>query len=106
MVAERIRAAGYEVHRRVGCSGYRIDLAVVDPREPGRYLLGVECDGGTYRRAATARDRDKLRQLVLEGLGWRLHRVWSTAWWHGAEAEAAKLMAALEVASRSRGKRA
>lgn len=87
MVADRIRAAGYEVHHQVGCSGYRIDLAVVDPVAPGRYLLGVECDGATYHRAATARDRDKLRQAVLEGLGWKLHRIWSTDWWYDSDKE-------------------
>jgi superfamily I DNA and/or RNA helicase/very-short-patch-repair endonuclease len=95
MVADRIRASGYEVHHQVGCSGYRIDLGVVDPRSPGRYLLGVECDGATYHRAATARDRDKLRQMILEGLGWKLHRIWSTDWWHEAEAEMDKLGARL-----------
>ena len=78
MVADRIRAAGFEVHYQVGCSGYRIDLGVVNPKSSGCYLLGVECDGATYHRAATARDRDKLRQLILEGLGRKLHRIWST----------------------------
>lgn len=87
MVADRIRAAGYDVHHQVGCSGYRIDLAVVDPAHPGRYLLGVECDGATYHRAATARDRDKLRQAILEDLGWKLHRIWSTDWWHDPQKE-------------------
>ena len=95
MVADRIRKAGYDVHHQVGCSGYRIDLAVVDPANPGRYLLGVECDGATYHRAATARDRDKLRQMILEGLGWKLHRVWSTDWWHDANKEMDKLIEAL-----------
>lgn len=95
MVASRIRKAGYEVHHQVGCSGYRIDLGVVDPAAPGRYLLGVECDGATYHRAATARDRDKLRQLILEGLGWKLHRIWSTDWWHDANKEIDKLLGAL-----------
>ena len=100
MVADRIRAAGYEVHHQVGCSGYRIDLGIVDPAAPGRYLLGVECDGATYHRAATARDRDKLRQAVLEDLGWKLHRIWSTDWWHDAEGQMAKLLQHLkEVAS-------
>lgn len=93
MVADRIRAAGFDVHYQVGCSGYRIDLGVVDPQAPGSYLIGVECDGATYHRAATARDRDKLRQSVLEGLGWKLHRIWSTDWWHDAEAETQKLLA-------------
>ena len=95
MVADRLRAAGYEVHHQVGCSGYRIDLGILDPTNPGRYQLGVECDGATYHRAATARDRDKLRQLILEGLGWTLYRVWSTDWWHDSEAETKKLLAFL-----------
>jgi superfamily I DNA and/or RNA helicase len=101
MVAGRIRKAGYEVHHQVGCSGYRIDLGVVDPAAPGRYLLGVECDGATYHRAATARDRDKLRQLILEGLGWQLHRVWSTDWWHDADKEMERLIGALKTVSAS-----
>jgi len=100
MIAERIRAAGYEVHHQVGCSGYRIDLAIVDPASPGRYLLAVECDGATYHRAATARDRDKLRGLILQGLGWKLHRVWSTDWWHDREGEWAKLKAAIAAAGK------
>lgn len=99
MVADRIRKAGYDVHHQVGCSGYRIDLAVVDPAAPGRYLLGIECDGATYHRAATARDRDKLRQMILEGLGWKLHRIWSTDWWHDATKEMDKLLGALGTLS-------
>ncbi len=98
LVAEQIRLAGYEVHCQVGCSGYRIDLAVVDPNAPGRYLLGIECDGATYHRAATARDRDKLRQRILEGLNWRLHRIWSTDWWHEPEKQMQLLLAAIEDA--------
>ncbi len=102
MVADRIRAAGYDVHHQVGCSGYRIDLAVVDPTSPGRYLLGIECDGATYHRAATARDRDKLRQAVLENLGWKLHRIWSTDWWHNADAEMEKLLASVAMIKEER----
>jgi hypothetical protein len=90
------------VHYQVGCSGYRIDLGVVDPEAPGKYLLGVECDGATYHRAATARDRDKLRQAVLEDLGWTLHRIWSTDWWHNANSEMEKLLAAIASAAEAR----
>ncbi|MGH8018946.1 MAG: DUF4011 domain-containing protein [Opitutaceae bacterium] len=98
LVAETIREAGYEVHHQVGCSGYRIDLGVMDPDTPGRYILGVECDGAGYHRAATARDRDKLRQIVLAGLGWKLHRIWSTDWWHNPDAEAGRLRQAIKAA--------
>jgi very-short-patch-repair endonuclease len=79
-VAEALIAHGLEVRKQVGCSGYRIDLAVVDPQSPGRFLLGIECDGATYHRSATARDRDRLRQEVLESLGWTIVRIWSTDW--------------------------
>jgi very-short-patch-repair endonuclease len=95
MVAERIRAKGYEVRYQVGCSGYKIDIGIVDPETPGKFLLGVECDGATYHSAATARDRDKLRQQHLENLGWKIHRIWSTAWWHDADGEMDKLLARL-----------
>ncbi|PKL43603.1 MAG: hypothetical protein CVV41_07440 [Candidatus Riflebacteria bacterium HGW-Riflebacteria-1] len=90
-VGKAVRDSGYEVHAQVGCSGYRIDLAVVHPNKPGKYLLGVECDGASYHSAFCARERDKLRQSVLEGLGWKLHRIWSTEWWHNPRAELAKV---------------
>jgi len=92
LVVSRLTAAGYTVHPQVGCSGYRIDIGVVSPSDPGKYLLGIECDGATYHRAATARDRDKLRQAILEGLGWKLYRIWSTDWWHDSDAEMNKLL--------------
>ncbi len=71
---------GWEVDTQVGCAGYRIDLAVKHPELPGKYLVGIECDGAAYHSARTARDRDRLRQSVLEGLGWTIERVWSTEW--------------------------
>jgi very-short-patch-repair endonuclease/DNA polymerase III delta prime subunit len=91
-VGEALRRAGFVVHRQVGTSRYRIDLAIVDPRDPGRYILGVECDGKTYHQSKTARDRDRLRQELLEELGWRIHRVWSTEWIRNPERELARIV--------------
>ncbi|MGA0100046.1 MAG: DUF3320 domain-containing protein, partial [Steroidobacteraceae bacterium] len=95
-VMQALRDKGWEVHPQVGVSGYRIDLGVVDPRAKGRYLLGVECDGRTYHSAATARDRDRLRQLVLESLGWKIHRIWSTDWWRTPAPTLEKLLQRLD----------
>ncbi|NUN52686.1 MAG: DUF3320 domain-containing protein [Planctomycetaceae bacterium] len=81
-VAAALRGRGWEVDLQVGCSGYRIDLAVKDPGRPGEYLAGIECDGASYHSARTARDRDRLREQVLRRLGWNLLRVWSTDWWY------------------------
>ncbi|MCJ8502469.1 DUF3320 domain-containing protein [Desulfatitalea alkaliphila] len=96
-VLDELTQRGWRVDAQVGCSGYRIDLAVRDPDAPGRYLLGVECDGANYHSAKSARDRDRLRQTVLEGLGWRLHRIWSTDWWLQRPKEIAKLEEAIRV---------
>jgi very-short-patch-repair endonuclease len=79
-VYDALRDKGLEVDRQVGVSSYRIDLAIRDPARPGRYLLGVECDGASYHSAIVARDRDRLRQQILENLGWKIHRIWSTDW--------------------------
>jgi very-short-patch-repair endonuclease len=97
-VAEFLRAQGYTVHTQIGCSGYRIDLAIERPDAPGHYLLGIECDGATYHNAATARDRDRLRQSVLEGLGWRIHRIWSTDWWRHSSNAREDLIAQVDAA--------
>ena len=79
-VADALRAKGWEVRTQIGASGFRVDLGVVHPDYAGSYLAGIECDGARYHSSATARDRDKVRQAVLEGLGWTILRVWSTDW--------------------------
>ena len=61
-VIGRLRALGHEIHAQIGSAGFFLDLAVVDPDHPGRYLLGIECDGAAYHSALSARDRDRLRQ--------------------------------------------
>lgn len=79
-VAEALGNKGWEIHTQIGESGFRVDLAVVHPDHAGRYIAGIECDGASYHSSATARDRDKLRQAVLEGRGWTILRIWSTEW--------------------------
>ena len=101
-VASRLRALGYRVDHQVGTGGFFIDLAVVDEVATGRYLLGLECDGATYHSARSARDRDRLRQEVLETLGWRIHRIWSTDWFRNPEREIARAQAAIAAAQGSR----
>jgi len=80
-IAAALVRKGWAVSTQVGVSAYRIDLAVIHPDVPGSFLAGIECDGATYHRSATARDRDKLREQVLRRLGWEILRVWSTDWW-------------------------
>ena len=96
-VMRALQEKGWVVHPQIGVSFFRIDLGVVHPDFPGRYLAGVECDGASYHRSATARDRDRLREMVLTDLGWRIRRIWSTEWWMDAAAALEKLHARLLV---------
>jgi len=97
-VADVLTRRGYRVDRQVGCSRYRIDLAVAHPQCAGEYVLGIECDGASYHSAFTTRERDRLREEVLRGLGWRLHRIWSTDWFRHRGVQIERLVAAVEQA--------
>ena len=77
---EILKVKGYDCIPQVGEAGFFIDIAVRDPEYPGEYLMGIECDGATYHSSKSARDRDRLKQQVLEGLGWNIKRIWSTDW--------------------------
>lgn len=105
-IYEFLTEHGYEVHTQVGCAGFRVDLAILDPEYPGRYLLGVTCDGPSYQSSRVARDRDRLRQQVLKGLGWRLHKLWSPDWYRNrAEIQKALLKVIEELLDEDRGEK-
>ncbi|HYX40151.1 MAG TPA: AAA domain-containing protein, partial [Pyrinomonadaceae bacterium] len=92
---------GVQLQPQVGVAGYRIDFGVRDPELPGRYLCGIECDGAAYHSSETARDRDRLRQQVLEARGWTIHRLWSTDWFKDRNGQIERL---LELIERTRQK--
>lgn len=89
---------GWEVHTQVGVAGFFIDLAIVDPDRKGRYILGIECDGVAYHSSPSARERDRLRQSILESQGWIIHRLWGIDFFRKKEQELAKIKAAYEEA--------
>jgi very-short-patch-repair endonuclease len=95
-VADHLRSAGYEVVHQVGVEGFRIDLGVKHPSYPIGFIAGIECDGATYHSGLTVRDRDRIRQDILEGLGWRIYRVWSTDWFNDRNRETEHLLSWLE----------
>lgn len=96
-VISAIKKMGYEVEPQVGSAGFFIDIAVKDPRKPGKYVLAIECDGATYHSSVSARDRDRLRQNVLEGMGWKFHRIWSTDWFRTQARQIELLKKAIEI---------
>ncbi|WP_163399678.1 DUF3320 domain-containing protein [Flavobacterium fluviatile] len=98
IIAQSLRDNGYIVREKVGSAGFYIDLAIVDNDNPGRYILGICCDGKSYETAKSARDRDRLRTIVLEGMGWKLFNVWSTDWFRNPQGELRLLIETIENA--------
>lgn len=96
-VCDFLRGSGFDVDEQVGCSGFKIDIALKKPGSSD-YVLAIECDGASYRSAKNARDRDRLRQQVLENMGWRYCRVWSTDWYCNKAAEQQRLLETAEKA--------
>ena len=91
-LVEVLQEAGYQTALGVGNSGYKVELAVVDPRDPQAYIVGIETDGGDYARVRTARDRERLRPYMLSTMGWNMYRAWSTQWIRDPETEKKKLL--------------
>lgn len=80
VIADQIRKYGYDVHTNIGCSGYRVDIGIVSNENKSEYVLGILCDGNSYKAAKTVRDREIIQQDVLKLLGWNIHRVWAIDW--------------------------
>ncbi|MBL0213282.1 MAG: DUF3320 domain-containing protein [Myxococcales bacterium] len=97
-IARTLAERGWAVRHQVGCGAYKLDLAVIDPSDPERYVLAIEHDGLAYAAAPVARDRDRLRGQVLAQLGWRLHRIWGLDWWADPEREIQRAHGAIVTA--------
>ena len=91
-IASFLEENGYTVDRQIGCAGFRVDLAIVDDENPGKYILGITTDGKMYSSSKVARDRDRLREQVLTGLGWKLYHLWSTDWYRNRDLGRKKLL--------------
>ena len=100
-IARELEARGYVVRLDVGCSGYRIDIGVVDPQHPDKYLLGILCDGYHASVARTAHDRVVTQPGALRMLGWKLHHLWAMDWWEDRERALGEVVAAIESARHS-----
>jgi very-short-patch-repair endonuclease len=95
-VAHALNQRGYKTAYQVGVAGFFIDIGVYHPEHDGEFILGIECDGATYHSAKSVRDRDILRQSILESKGWNIHRIWSTDWFKSRDSEIGKVLGVLD----------
>jgi superfamily I DNA and/or RNA helicase/very-short-patch-repair endonuclease len=99
-VFQELTNRGVRLIPQVGVSGYRLDFGVLDDEVAGRFICGIECDGVAYHSSETARDRDRLRQQVLEARGWEIHRLWSTDWFKDRGGQIERLLEVIEQSRR------
>ncbi len=100
-VAQLLEEHGYQTVPQVGVAGFRIDIGVCHPQRPHEYILGIECDGASYHSAKSVRDRDRLRQEILENKGWNIHRIWSTDWFKNQAVEMERLLKVLATLTKT-----
>lgn len=98
IIADRLRSHGYDIHTNIGCSGYKVDIGVVDKKNKSNYLLGIICDGENYKRTKTTRDREIVQNNVLRLLGWNIIRVWTLDWWENPEEVVQTILRAIKDA--------
>jgi very-short-patch-repair endonuclease len=101
-VIDILQLKGYDCTPQLGVAGFRIDIAIKHPEHKSGYLAAIECDGAAYHSGISVRDRDRIRQEVLEGLGWRgrIWRIWSTDWFRNPIAETDRLLQFLDALKR------
>ncbi len=101
-MARAVESMGYEVKCNIGSSAFKMDMGIVDPGDRQRYLMGILLDGEHCREAATARDRFLLQPEVLEGLGWKVMRVWTLDWMDDPARVLGQIRQGIENARQSR----
>lgn len=84
-IAKKLKENGFNVNTNIGCSGFKIDIGITNPSNPTEYILGILCDGHSYKESKTAKDREIVQSEVLRLLGWQIHKVWSCDWWDNPE---------------------
>lgn len=100
VIAQELRNRGHNVHTGIGTSGYKIDIGIVDKDNPGRYILGILCDGENYKQSKTTRDREIMQKSVLSLLGWNICRVWTLDWWENPSEVLDVIESAIEKAKK------
>ncbi len=96
-VKRALESHAWVVEEGVGADGFQVDLAIVDAEDPGRFVLGILCDGSSYSAGRSARERDRQRQAILEAHGWRTHRIWSLDWFHRPQEQLDRLLDAIQL---------
>ena len=83
-IAEELSAYGYDCRYDVGVSDFKIDVAVIDPKNRQKFILGILCDG-TDR--FSVKDRNVLQIQTLKRNNWNVARVYAVNYYNNPKRE-------------------
>lgn len=92
VIYDKLNSYGFKVDKNVGNSNYNIDIAIKDFVNTSTYKLALQIDGKMYLNSEVTRDRDRIHAEILEGMGWKVHRIWSYDWMLNPEKEIEKIL--------------
>ena len=92
-IAKELAAYGYDCRYDVGVSGFKIDVAVVDPRDKQRFILAVMCDTPA---PFSTKDRNVLQIQTLKRNNWNVVRLFSVNYYNNPKREIKKIKDVLD----------
>ncbi len=87
-IAQELSAYGYDCRYDVGASGFKIDVAVVDPKDRKRFVLAIMCDTPNN---FSIKDRNILQIQTLKRNNWNVLRLYSVNYYNNPKREIKKI---------------
>ncbi len=94
-IAKELKTYGYECRYDVGVSDFKIDCAVIDPKNKKRFILAILCDGQTAYHSS-AKDRNILQVQTLKLNNWNVVRVFTINFINNPKREIKKIKDVLD----------
>ena len=87
-VAEELSNYGYECRCDVGVSDFKIDVAVIDPKNKHNFILAILCDGESR---FSVKDRNVMQIQTLKRNNWNVIRLYSINFFNNPKREIKKI---------------
>lgn len=90
-VAKDLKDRGLLCDANVGVSDFKIDVAVVDPRDKNKYVLAIIADSEHSAKIPSAKDRMTMQTRILKKLGWNVYNLWTINYFNNQKREINKI---------------
>ena len=95
LVAAELKDKGIMCDYNLGVSDFKIDVAVIDPRNKDKYILAIICDSESSCKLKGVKDRVAMQTKILKKLGWNTYQLWTVNFFNNTRREIAKIRDAI-----------